>query len=364
MTARWTMKDLGPYMIHVLERTSGNQPTVVNWEITTACELNCPHCFCERPGDQPTTEECHYILRELADRGTMMLTLTGGDPLLRPDFAELYVAARRLGLLVILFSSMTSVSSEALSVLRRYPPQRIEATLYGATQGTFDKVTATPGGFDRFLHGLGMLRQAGLPVVLKSLVTVDNYHEVHAMRAFAAEHTGTKLWRHDASIHPRVDGNRSPLRFRVTVEQAARLEAEFSERKRAAERFTEHATLQADTARKTKLLTCGGGRFHFHLSGRGILSICSGLRDLGAAVVPDFELGWRRLTEEVIPELREMEYPPGHECIECAHRPYCIGCPAKNRSECGDWFNVEPFRCALTRAMASSARPFAGVEGG
>lgn len=45
------------------------------------------------------------LLKQAAELGCMAVRSTGGEPLLRPDFPELYIAARRLGIKVILLSN-------------------------------------------------------------------------------------------------------------------------------------------------------------------------------------------------------------------------------------------------------------------
>ena len=78
-------------------------------ELTERCNNNCVHCCINRPANDAAAErremtpaQVKDVLRQAVDLGCLHVRLTGGEPLLRPDFEELYLFARRLGLRVAL----------------------------------------------------------------------------------------------------------------------------------------------------------------------------------------------------------------------------------------------------------------------
>src|SRR5262245_20826425 len=64
-------------------------PFLVIWETTQACGLACRHCRASaRPWRDPrelSTEQGQKLIDEIADMGTPILVLSGGDPMSRPD---------------------------------------------------------------------------------------------------------------------------------------------------------------------------------------------------------------------------------------------------------------------------------------
>lgn len=71
-------------------------------ELTERCNNDCIHCCINLPvndsaakGREMTTDQVKTILKEAADLGCLEVRFTGGEPLLRPDFEELYLFARR-----------------------------------------------------------------------------------------------------------------------------------------------------------------------------------------------------------------------------------------------------------------------------
>ncbi|MBN2207062.1 MAG: radical SAM protein, partial [Candidatus Aminicenantes bacterium] len=76
--------------------------------LTNRCNLRCTHCYARE--DDPAGRELgaprwKSILDELKEAGCLYLLFTGGDPLVREDFADIYAYARRNGFLVTLFSN-------------------------------------------------------------------------------------------------------------------------------------------------------------------------------------------------------------------------------------------------------------------
>src|SRR5512136_2635476 len=81
-------------------------------ELTERCNNACLHCCINRPTHDPraarrelSAAQWGKILRQAADLGALSVRFTGGEPLLRPDFADIYLGARRLGLKVMLFTN-------------------------------------------------------------------------------------------------------------------------------------------------------------------------------------------------------------------------------------------------------------------
>ena len=74
-------------------------------ELTERCDNNCIHCCINLPADdlnakdkELSTSQIKNILEEAVSLGCMTVRFTGGEPLLREDFEELYVFARKIGL--------------------------------------------------------------------------------------------------------------------------------------------------------------------------------------------------------------------------------------------------------------------------
>ena len=85
-------------------------PLDASIEITHRCNLRCVHCYLgdqkairQNRSDELSTAEVKRLLDDMAAAGTLNFTFTGGDPMVRKDFPELYEHAIRKGFLVTVF---------------------------------------------------------------------------------------------------------------------------------------------------------------------------------------------------------------------------------------------------------------------
>lgn len=63
----------------------------VQWSLTGKCNYRCRHCYMSAPHavlPQPTTEECLRVVDQMVACGIQVVTLTGGEPLIRGDFLQ------------------------------------------------------------------------------------------------------------------------------------------------------------------------------------------------------------------------------------------------------------------------------------
>ncbi|MCU0486452.1 MAG: radical SAM protein, partial [Anaerolineales bacterium] len=160
-------------------------------EITARCNNDCRHCYINLPAGDQQAQRTELSVAEISDiagqaveLGALWCLITGGEPLLRQDFAEIYLALKRKGLLISLFTNACLVNEEHIRLLTQYPPRDIEVSVYGVTQPTYERVTRRPGSFAAFQRGLGLMLDSGLKVRLKAVAMQSNVPELPAIAAF------------------------------------------------------------------------------------------------------------------------------------------------------------------------------------
>ena len=152
------------------EKIEGKRiPTSFGLEITARCNNDCRHCYINLPtGDRTakeeelTLEEIERIADEAISLGAIWCLLTGGEPLIRGDFPDIYLSLKRKGLLMQVFTNAIPVTEEHIKLFRKYPPRDIEVSVYGATKETYERVTRKAGSFDAFIRGLNLLLENGI----------------------------------------------------------------------------------------------------------------------------------------------------------------------------------------------------------
>jgi radical SAM protein with 4Fe4S-binding SPASM domain len=338
------------------------RPLSFDLEITARCNNDCRHCYIALPaGDRAaraaelSTAELLDIAGQAAELGAMWCLLTGGEPLLREDFEEVYLALKRLGLLVSLFTNACLVTPAHAELLRRYPPRDLEVSVYGATRETYERVTRRPGSWDAFVRGLDLLMGSGVPVRLKAMALRSNAHELAEMSAFCRAHT-KDYYRFDPLLHLRFDGdaarNEEIFAERLSPEEVVAVERADEERFGALERgcqdgklifpADDHAALHPDGSVCDHLFHCGAGNGSFSVGYDGTFRLCSSLwhPDTVVNVRPGGPgaVSVREAWEEHVPRVRALRGSDPEfleKCRRCDIVNLCLWCPAHAALETG-----------------------------
>jgi radical SAM protein with 4Fe4S-binding SPASM domain len=352
-------RDYPSWSLSVKQRIAARRvPLGGTFELTRRCNNRCRHCYNNlAAGDAAAarrelgTDEVIRLLGEIAEAGCVWVLLTGGEILLRPDFKEIYTGAKEKGLLVTLFTNATLVTPEVADHLVQYRPFSIEVTLYGATQATCERVTGVAGSFERCMAGIGLLRERGLPLKLKSTVSVLNQGDVREMKRLAAEELGLPF-RFDALLNARCDGSREVLDLRLSVEEVVALDLADPDRAAALAEFARHRPAAEPLASDPgPLYRCGGGATAFAVDPYGRLRPCVISAEQGFDLRGgSFRQGW----EACLARLRERRRDPGAKCSACGLRSLCGTCPANAALECGDPAQAVDFLCRVAHLRAVS----------
>lgn len=165
-----------------------SRPSLVSWNVTAGCNLRCPHCYLDagrRRERELSTDEALRVVDELADAGTELLILTGGEPLLRADLYELAKRATARGLVVVLGSNGTLLDDEVARALAGAGVRGVGLSLDSIDARKHDAFRGVPGAWERTMRALDACRAAGLEVVVQTTLMESNLGELDALIALA-----------------------------------------------------------------------------------------------------------------------------------------------------------------------------------
>lgn len=263
-------------------------PLSFDIEVTARCNNDCRHCYINLPaGDRKararelSLEVILKLAREAVSMGAMWCLLTGGEPLLRDDFFDLYLGLKRLGLLVSVFTNSCLVTPRHVELFKQFPPRDLEISVYGVTSETYESVTRRPGSFAAFRGGLDLMLNAGLKVRLKAMALRANVHELPEIARFCRERT-RDYFRFDPLLHLRFDRNPAKNEEikgqRLSPEEIVAIEQADPERAEALKRGCERL-ISADCGpiNCNHLFHCSAGLGSFSVSYDGLFRLCSSL---------------------------------------------------------------------------------------
>jgi radical SAM protein with 4Fe4S-binding SPASM domain len=348
-------------------------PLAFDLEVTARCNLDCRHCCINLPaGDRAaraqelSLAEISRIADEALSLGAMWCLITGGEPLLRDDFRELYLALKRKGLLLSVFTNATLINEEHIRLFKRYPPRDIEVSVYGVTRETYEQVTQRRGSFAAFMRGLDRLFACGVKVRLKAMALRSNLQELPAIARFCRERT-KDFFRFDPLLHLRFDGNArrnaeicaerlSPETI-VAIERAD--EERFAWLVKACDKLI---VSEFEHTGCGHLFHCGAGNGSFSVSYDGFLRLCSDLWH------PDCVYNLRNGTladawHNLVPKVRDLRSDRKEfleTCRMCPIVNFCFWCPALAHLETGELDGAVPYFCKVAHARAAAIAEIAG----
>ncbi|MBN2719085.1 MAG: radical SAM protein [Deltaproteobacteria bacterium] len=290
-------------------------------ELTPRCNLRCAHCYMgalRDDRDQMDTAFICSLLAQIAAAGCFAISFTGGEPLLRRDYRQIHRTAHQLGFWINLLTNGVLVDASLISFLQQYPPRAVEVTLYGGNEDSYAALTGNGNAFYRVTHNIDAMLQAGLPVILKSVLLKPVLASMDEMNAFATERGLEILF--DAGVTPDLLQDFSPTDLRLAPGCAVDIELD-SPKKTALLKAYHDRMGQRDAAPG---FTCGAGHRGFHVDYRGNLLPCLMLREPAFDLIQQYTFA---SAFEAMGRASRPQFPESSRCSRCDLQHLCGFCP-------------------------------------
>jgi len=175
-------------------------PLAAVWEITMACNMRCRHCGSACTVAQPgelTTAEALTLCDELADMGLKMVTLSGGEPLLRHDWPDIARRFTDRGVVVMMISNGWFFNSQVIEKARDSGVESIGISLDGPEK-THDSIRQK-GAFARVMRALEQMSKENFTSSVVTTVMKYNLFQLPEMKAILEE-TGVSRWQFQLGV--------------------------------------------------------------------------------------------------------------------------------------------------------------------
>lgn len=332
-------------------------PAFGTFELTPLCNFACKMCYVRLDpkrmrelGRLRTVDEWIDMARQALDAGTVGITLTGGEVLTRPDFAEIYEGIVDQGGLVSVLSNGSLVDGSIVRLFSTRPPAHLRFTLYGASNETYELLCGVDNGFDRVMSGLRMLQDAGIRFSLAFTETSINIQDFDGVCAIAQDFDVPIVF--GTGLVPGVRGAVNSVdNLRVEKPKVLRPNVSFGTNRTGGDREDRLPAMHP-------FARCRSYRNSFWIDWNGDMEMCSFMSSCKAKPFEDgFALAWRQLLEY----LDGIRSPS--ECADCNHRYLCAACPGVLEAETGSPECVCDRMCSAARTLAQEVgRLKKGVE--
>lgn len=306
------------------------------FELTPLCNLDCRMCYVHLKEAQLqatgktilTGAQWKQLMKEAVDLGLMYALLTGGEAMLHPDFEELYLYLRSCGIRTSVNTNGLLLTDERIAFFKRYPPEVLRITLYGADDESYCKVTGHRV-YARVSDAIRRAKEAGIRVAVS--ITPNRYMAdnltplLDFCDALGAE------WSVNSSLsdaRPETGRNRND--YDLTLEEHIRIRRELLLRGGGSPTPCKAEDMPEAGGPETERLLglrCSGGRSSFALTWDGLMHPC--LRLPGTSADPlrsSLAEAWQEIFEAA------SRIPNPMECQGCAYQRVCEHCVASHLS--------------------------------
>lgn len=159
------------------------------FDLTYRCNNACRHCWLWLPSNaqekqtELSFEEICGIVDQARSMGCQAWNISGGEPMLRPDFYNIFDYITHKSVYYKLNTNGTLITPEIAQLLKRHGQTMV--ALYGATPEVHDHVTRNPGSWEATMRGFAYLKEANAVFTVQIVPMRANYHQYQEMVSLA-----------------------------------------------------------------------------------------------------------------------------------------------------------------------------------
>ncbi len=330
-------------------------PLAGSIDLTWRCNNHCRHCWVWLAPDAPeaadelSLDEIRRVVEEARGMGCRRWSLSGGEPMLRQDFLEIFHYVTSKCVSYTLNTNGTLITPEIARALCKKGVKLV--ALYGASSRVHDHITRRPGSFDAAMQGISYLREAGAGFTVQLVPMRDNYHEwdqmIRLAETLSPHHRAGAAWLYLSGSRD-TGINREILRQRLDPATAVRLDPPSSEPEGPC---PEEEVCPGNVQEPDDRLfaTCIQKKRDFHIDPYGQVSFCSFIRDPSLRYnlkKGSVEECWDRFIPSLADRVRGgSEYR--ENCGSCEKRKDCRWCAVYGWLEQGRFPGRVDYLCEM-----------------
>lgn len=292
-------------------------------------------------------QEYDVLFADLRREGTFILTLSGGEPLMRKDFFNILDLVRKHGFAFRIFTNGILLDEEKIVKLKEYPLMGIEMSLWGSNPEINDTLMGKPGTFINIVKTAESLKKHEIPFTIKTTICSGNYFDFGKIKHLVENLGGD--FRYTPWLTLRLDGDTSNMNYRLSEDQAMAFykihDEAYADQDPVAQR---KKNLRKSTAKNLTDYMCLAGISTFALNPFGDIYPCVDIPvKAGNIRETDFQTIWKEAL--IMKELRRLRISDATGCKKCGLKPYCARCPGIAFVETGNLTNPFSYACMLAK---------------
>lgn len=341
-------------------------PISGGFELTPYCNLSCKMCYVKEtaPG-LPLLSGAQWldIGRQAAQAGVTFVTLTGGEPMLHPDFRMIYSGLRKMGFVISINTNGTMIDEDMADFLAADMPRYVNISLYGSDREHYQNVCGVADAFDRTIRAIELLQARNVLVRINVTPNTLNYRDMKEILLLSRKYKlPSQLTPY--LFEPIRKSTGEKQQYRLSPVQTADVrfltDALSTDREKMLGRRAMCYEMlecfpQSSAITDVEGIQCKAGQCSFWVCWDGAMNICVLINQPHADVL---SLGFAGAWEKARAYSDSIRVPA--RCGECSLREICKPCAAVSLHETGDFSQIPQTLCQsaqiYARMMANGIR--------
>jgi radical SAM protein with 4Fe4S-binding SPASM domain len=282
--------------------------------------------------------------------GVLNITLSGGEPMLHPNFCEFLKKCKEYDFSVNILSNLTLLNDEIINEMKSNRLSSVQVSLYSMNPEIHDAITQMSGSFKLTIDGILRLIENDIPLQIScptmkqnknSFLDVLNWVHEHKIRANT-----------DYIMMAKYDGSNENLDNRLNLDEVSEvIETIIKNNKRYQDRMIQADFVEADKRDISNDIVCGVGISSICMVANGNVYPCAGWQSyvVGNAKETRLQEIWDHSNRvKYLRGLRKKDFP---KCLTCPDRSFCAMCMVRNANEHpeGDPLSINKHFCKVAK---------------
>jgi MoaA/NifB/PqqE/SkfB family radical SAM enzyme len=291
------------------------------------------------------SELLNRIVDQSREMGVRQITISGGEPMLHPNFIDVVSKTDWDNMKLRIFSNLTLLNDDIITTLKTFHVYEVQASIYSVDPAIHDAVTQMSGSCEKTKAGLEKLVANKIPAFISCPLMKQNKDSYPGVLAYAKRLEIRSA--PDNMIFAQSDGGTGNVSNRLSLDEALAVIQSILEHDTAynSERFMpgynnpEEALPCVQSVCKNSICVNAKGEA---LPTPGWNYV---LGNLNTQTLRDI---WENSAETK--KIRSLSFDDFPQCCACSAIEFCCMSLEGNANESGDYLNAPPHICSLARA--------------
>ena len=323
-------------------------PVSVHIDILSKCNERCIHCYIPHKYKNQMMDEAMFfdLMDQCQDLKIQHVTISGGEPMLHPQFKAFLRKSRECDMSVNVLSNLTLLDDDIIEEMKKNPMLGVQTSIYSMKPEIHDAITCSKDSLMKTKNGVISLVKHGIPVQISCPITKSNLDSFKDIKEWAAQYNVSVEY--DYTLIGQYNGDTANLRYRLSEEEVERvivdeLKANPYYKRELEDEATENRNKTQDD------YICSVCNSSICVAQNGNVFPCAGWQGFVLGNLEKNSLADIWYHSNKVEYLRNLKRKDFKECNGCKQRDYCTVCMVRNYNESstGNPLEISKYFCKV-----------------